>query len=501
MIGRVISFNNTPSTTEFYFLVLGDVRKGQFVEVSDPQGAVIAFVNEIFRLNRYFEDPEIVSDYEREGGIINHFPHQEGEYIVALARTMGRKSPEGMFIRSFTPPSPGKDVFLMPDSDLSKFIGFAQEGLSIGTVQNHSTKAVLDFNRTLQKHMAILAMSGAGKSYLTTVIIEELVNSQLPTPAVVVMDMHNEYSDFKHDPSFSKKTTLVDAKEIRIPVTKLNPSCLSEWFELSTPQERLYSECFSQFKEAIREQNLKPSLKNLIEIVEASGSREKNKNKVSTVNELVGRLHELGKMRLVGSSERPKVKELSTNSLLVFNLEGLDSLRQRQIVVSYFGRRLFELRKKNKVPPFLMVIEEAHNFASEQRKFDTISRGIIEKIAREGRKFGSSLCLITQRPSHISNTALSQCNTHIILRMMNPNDLKKVAESCEGIDDRMVQSITTLQVGDAIVVGEAVNFPVFLRIRKRVCRKYTSKGSDIIEQCREFNRSKKEEKEQVESFL
>lgn len=501
MIGRVISFNNTPSTSEFYFLVLGEVRKGHFVEVSDSQGAVIAFVSEIFRLNRYFENPEVVSDYEREGGIISHFPHQEGEYMVALARTMGRKSPEGAFIRSLIPPSPGKEVNIMPDADLSRFIGFAEEGLHIGNVQNHSTKAVLDFNRTLQKHIAILAMSGAGKSYLTTVLIEELVNSPFPTPAVVVMDMHNEYADLKHDPSFSKKTTLINGKEIRIPVSRLTTSYLSEWFELSSAQERLYTQCFSQFKKAIKEENLKPSLKTLMEIIEAVGLKEKSKSKQSTIYGLLDRLYELRKMRLIGSSERPNIKELSTNSVLIFNLESLETLRQRQILVSYFGRRLFELRKKQKVPPFLLVIEEAHNFASEQRKFDTISRGIIEKIAREGRKFGSSICLITQRPSHISNTALSQCNTHIILRMMNPNDLKKVAESCEGIDDRMVDNITTLQVGDAIIVGEAVNFPVFVRVRKRRCMKYSSKGSDIIEQCREFIRLKKEEKEQLESFL
>ena len=72
------------------------------------------------------------------------------------------------------------------------------------------------------------------------------------------------------------------------------------------------------------------------------------------------------------------------------------------------------------------------------------------------------MCLISQRPVNLSTTALSQCNTHIILRVTNPNDLDHIQMSSEGIDARVAKSITSLKVGEAILVGEAVNSPVFV---------------------------------------
>ena len=74
---------------------------------------------------------------------------------------------------------------------------------------------------------------------------------------------------------------------------------------------------------------------------------------------------------------------------------------------------------------------------------------------------------MSQRPVQLSTTALSQCNTNIILRLTNPYDIDHIGESCEGIDKGMLGAITTLRVGEALVVGEAVNLPVFVRVRRR----------------------------------
>ncbi|HLC68562.1 MAG TPA: ATP-binding protein, partial [Candidatus Bilamarchaeaceae archaeon] len=172
-----------------------------------------------------------------------------------------------------------------------------------------------------------------------------------------------------------------------------------------------------------------------------------------------------------------------------------------QILLSLIARRLFKLRKKGKIPPFLMVVEEAHNFAREKaEKQDATSKRIIETIAREGRKFGASLCLISQRPVNLSTTALSQCNTHIILRVTNPNDLDHIQMSSEGIDARIVRNITGLQVGEAIIVGEAVRYPTFVHVRQRKSLK-KEKGLPLHQQAQQFEQAAAEKEKQVEAFL
>jgi len=146
----------------------------------------------------------------------------------------------------------------------------------------------------------------------------------------------------------------------------------------------------------------------------------------------------------------------------------LIDLKKKQIIVSYFAQRIFFERRIGKVPPFLLVLEEAHQFVPQMAKTETaISRSIIRTIAREGRKFGASLCLVSQRPVQLDTTALSQCNTHIILRITNPYDLKHIAESSEGLDNKSIDMITSLRVGEALIVGEATHFPLFFKVRER----------------------------------
>jgi uncharacterized protein len=120
------------------------------------------------------------------------------------------------------------------------------------------------------------------------------------------------------------------------------------------------------------------------------------------------------------------------------------------------------------VPPCLLVVEEAHQFAPETAtKENSLSKNILERIAREGRKFGCCVCLISQRPVRLSSTILSQANTHIILRITNPYDLKHIGQSSEGLDQKSTDMITSLKVGEALVVGEASSFPVFFSVRQK----------------------------------
>ncbi len=201
--------------------------------------------------------------------------------------------------------------------------------------------------------------------------------------------------------------------------------------------------------------------------------------------------------------------ESRSNALSVggFNAEGLvghnESSQQRppRLMVESCRLTAGRFRKKDKVPPFLLVVEEAHNFAPEkvERQY-ALAKGPIITIAREGRKFGACLCLISQRPVQLATTALSQCNTNIILRITNPFDIKHVGESCEGIDSAMLDSITTLRVGEALVVGEAAGSPIFVKVRKRKSS-FFAKGRDLEIIARRFEEEKTKKRQDVEAFL
>jgi DNA helicase HerA-like ATPase len=133
------------------------------------------------------------------------------------------------------------------------------------------------------------------------------------------------------------------------------------------------------------------------------------------------------------------------------------------------------MRRMNKIPPFLLIIEEAHQFAPEAAQSRALSKSIIETIAREGRKFLACLCLISQRPKKLSTTALSQMNSKMILNIKNPYDLKHLMESSEAITKDYVDMISSLGVGEMLLMGNAVNYPIFIDVRER---KYKSNGED-----------------------
>jgi DNA helicase HerA-like ATPase len=136
----------------------------------------------------------------------------------------------------------------------------------------------------------------------------------------------------------------------------------------------------------------------------------------------------------------------------------------------------------------------------KSEKADALAKQPILTLAREGRKFGACLCLISQRPAHLSATALSQCNTNVIFRITNPYDLDRIRDSCEGIDSDMQGSITTLRVGDALIVGEAVGLPIFVKVR-RLKSKLEPKGADLEEMAKKFELDAERRRQDVEAFL
>ncbi|MEM4554504.1 MAG: ATP-binding protein [Candidatus Anstonellaceae archaeon] len=500
-LGVVISTEDGPTTLEFDFVISNaSARKGQFVAVMSAQGQVIGSITEIAKANRYFERAESVAGYERNSPISESFPASEWEYSVAKVAVHGVFSDSGI-LRSTFPVSPGSKVFEAEEETLKKFLQLDPSGLYIGTLQHHGLQIKLSMSKLFQKHLAILAMSGSGKSYLTSVLIEELLDrpAQLGRLAVVVIDNHGEYVGFKNT-SYSRQTQIVNGKQFKIAYRRISPQMIHEWIpEMSVTQYRELVPIMAALKREMKQTGKALKLKDLIEAVESNLNDKKKEN---IKRPLVSWLAELDSLKIISDLDNPPLeKAVEPGKLFVLDLSDLENQRKKQIIVSYLCRRLFRLRKKEKIAPFLLVVEEAHNFAPEKaEKHHALAKGPIITIAREGRKFGACLCLISQRPVHLATSALSQCNTNIILRMTNPFDIDHVGQSCEGIDRGMLDSITTLRVGEALLVGEATGSPIFVKIRKRKSE-FSSKGKDLELLSKSFEQAWMQKKQDVEAFL
>lgn len=118
--------------------------------------------------------------------------------------------------------------------------------------------------------------------------------------------------------------------------------------------------------------------------------------------------------------------------------------------------------------PVMLVLEEAQNYIQQPRSADeeSIARAVFERIAREGRKYGLSLVVASQRPSELSKTVLSQCSSFVVHRLQNPEDLRYFKEIVPGIYGPMLEQIPALAPQTALVLGECVPAPALVKIRE-----------------------------------
>jgi DNA helicase HerA-like ATPase len=478
-IGTVICTINGPNSNEFSFVVTNlaqgiPVRKGQFVKLEGEEGKIVGSVTEIFKTNRYFERAEAVREFERSAPIKSIFPVDRWEYVIAATKLFGvYNSGDKQLVKADYPPSPGEKVYLADDNMLSNIIGFEDKtGLNIGRLYQHNTPVSLNLTRFLQKHVALLGMSGGGKSYLASVIMEELLlrSKEQGRLATIVIDVHGEYASFAEKPSqpglenFSDNVRVLKGSYFEIAARQLTATLIMDLApQMSLIQARELRRIIDGMKKKTVKSKQPFDLSDIVKAVEADEMINPRSKEA-----LLGWLYEIESLNIVGREENPNLDELLVpGKAIVIDLSDTVNMRRKQVIVTYLATRLFSLRRKGEVPPFVMILEEAHQFCPEGSKVHAPSRGIIETIAREGRKFCASLLLISQRPVRLSTTVLSQCNTHIIMRVTNPYDLQHIGESSEGIDRSSLDMISSLRAGEALIVGSAVNFPVFMRVRMR----------------------------------
>jgi len=299
------------------------------------------------------------------------------------------------------------------------------------------------------------------------VLLEELLSrkAEQGRVAIVLFDVHGEYKGFGDDKSpFRKHVNVFPGSLVQFATSSMSARQFAIYEpQITTAQTRDLSKVLSKFYHEKVKQGESYVINDIIEELENSEQMNPRSKEA-----LIGWLYTLNNTRLFGSAENPDLKNiLEPGKITIFDLSDFTSIKLKQMMVNYILFRIFNMRKKNEVPPTTVILEESHQFCPEARLDQAISKSIIETIAREGRKFFISLVLVSQRPVKLSTTVLSQCNTHVIMRILNPYDLDYIGRSSEGIDRSTMNSITSLGVGEAIVVGNAVNHPIFVKVRKR----------------------------------
>lgn len=160
-------------------------------------------------------------------------------------------------------------------------------------------------------------------------------------------------------------------------------------------------------------------------------------------------------------------------NITIIDLSGIP-FEVLSIVVSLISRLVFDfcfhykaVKKETNEVPFLLVLEEAHNYIpqSEGSKYHSVKKSI-ERIAKEGRKYGLSLMIVSQRPSEISETIFSQCNNFIAMRLTNPTDQQYVKRLMPDSVSSITDTLPVLERQEALIIGDCIPIPTIVRIKE-----------------------------------
>lgn len=164
--------------------------------------------------------------------------------------------------------------------------------------------------------------------------------------------------------------------------------------------------------------------------------------------------------------QEDKVSQITIIDMSLLPYEVLETITGLvgRLILDFVSR--FPEKDRGKMP-IVLALEEAQNYIPEKNKKDkeSISKKVFERIAREGRKYGISLLVSSQRPYELSKTVLSQCNSFIIHRLQNPEDQKYVRQLVSSANEDILQQLPILPQQHAIIMGDAVRTPVQVKIR------------------------------------
>lgn len=453
------------------------------------------------------------------------------EMVTAVCQVLGAEpidgSAGGKLDHLRYPPQPASSAYRPESSDIARVVlGELQEqqnrALDLATLSNRPEVDVkVDGHAIVSRHLAILAMTGAGKSVTARRIIEQLSKKNYP---IVIFDPHGDYTGLSEVQGLKVKRYYA-----QFPIFEEDAETVAEiintlGYKLTDTMRARFDDLFRAATSFVVDDE-KEMVERVTWLSEAIGNTDISKYGVKRNMWLIANLAEAGELTLRDNNDENKAKLVDlgwsgfdkytktdgrtlegikkrayrtasalnrmekTNQIVAKNAEPLPVDRKALVqygqisvislagytgdfqatIYSLIADSIFESRITDDLKlPALLLLEEAHNFAPARAVTPAELRAIntTKQIAQEGRKFGVGLILVSQRPSRLDETTLSQANSFIIMRMVNPADQSFVRKVIETLGEDDARMLPDLDVGEAILSGQLINFPVLVKIKK-----------------------------------
>ena len=433
---------------------------------------------------------------------------------IARLTPVGSIIEDGRFERGVAQyPTTGAEVHAIGSADIATmFDRFQSKGLAVGTLASHpSLRVYLDPTNLFGRHSAILGQTGAGKSWTVATIVQKTI-AVMQKAHVIILDLHGEYCWNREDGSqhYAFADTIVrhvDARDLEIPYWLMTYAELCDLLiehseREATNQTAFFRDCLLDGRKS-ENASATPvlglsrvtvdtpiyfSLDDLLMEV-----RNKNVERVGNRQGPMFGNFDRFLMRIESKLNdqrydfllKPKKRNTSASlSGLLRDFVGLGDPKRavtvinlssvpfdvRPTVAAQIGRLAFEFNywnPKYREFPILLICEEAHAYIPRESESQYAgSRRSMERIAKEGRKYGVGLAVVSQRPHEVSETVLAQCGTFICLRITNPNDQGYIRSLVPESEGDLVSVLAGLGRGEALVLGEAVPLPTRLQFEK-----------------------------------
>jgi uncharacterized protein len=385
-------------------------------------------------------------------------------------------------------PVPGAEVYAVSLADMNQvYATDARANISIGTVfPTRDIRASLYIDAMLGKHFALLGSTGTGKSTSAALILHRICD-MAPEGHIVMVDPHGEYSA-----AFKDNGSLYDVNNLAMPYWIMNFAEHCEVFVTSKGDDRqmdcdILAKCLLQARAKNR-------------VAESVGKLTVDAPIPYLLSDLTSIIqNEMGKLDKATSSApfmrlKGKIDELKSDPRYNFMFSGMlvgDTMTDfigkifrlpaegkpisiidvssmpsdiTSTVVAVLSRLVFDYAiwsRNEPQRPILFVCEEAHRYIpSDKIQGNSAVRTILERIAKEGRKYGVSLGLITQRPSDLAEGVLSQCGTILSMRLNNDRDQAFVRAAMPEGARGFLDAIPALRNREMIICGEGVSIPI-----------------------------------------
>ncbi|NPA57935.1 MAG: ATP-binding protein, partial [Aquificae bacterium] len=497
-------------------------RIGQFVILNykddDGEKRLLGMIQSLERNNPYLPE-DITSKQQAES--LKRFSEKENT-IKGEVHILGEivEGEDEVYLQiPRTPPMPASAVYEADPELLKKVFGAkSKRFIRIGRLlsEKEEVPVYIDVEQVVLRHLAVLAITGAGKSNTVSVLLKNIVELG---GTVAVFDFHGEYartrftrngrSVVNHIVPLINPASLKPREFASFIGIKPNATVQFRYFRIALEYliEQLKGEKGDNWQNEI---NTDIFLKRLKETIEALadpesevGQKIKGRVREDSLFEVLNKLEdlemELGHIIKLGVP--PLVENIKPGKVNVFDFSELDE-EVADAIASSVLRWALEERKKavrqgeSRLPfPLMVVIEEAHILAGENR--NTQSKYYIARIAREGRKFGLGITVVTQRPKGLDKEILSQMNNMIILKLVEPEDQKHVQRASESLSQELMDYLPGLNPGEAIIIGNMTKIPLLVKIDRAV-EKIEGNDIDVVGQWEEI--VKKESKSKIKEM-